>query len=279
MLINCFGSRGSTPVYGKEYLKYGGDTTSMEIRTKDNHVVIVDAGSGIRRLGNKLLKEGVKKIDILFTHFHWDHILGFPFFKPVFFSDFNISIHACSFNEKAVKEVIAQIMKHPYFPVELDQCPAEIVFNENCKNPYRINSIRVEQIAISHPNQGLGYKFIEDGKSFVFIPDNELSYLHPGGLKYEDYVEFCRGADLLIHDAEYSREEYETKTTWGHSVYLDTLNLALDAQVKKFGIFHLNQERGDAEIDNIVKHCRQVISERKSDLECFAVSSYFQTEL
>ena len=262
MIINCFGSRGSIPVFGKEYLKYGGDTTSMEIRTKENEIILVDAGSGIRKLGNKLLVEGLRTINLFFTHFHWDHLLGFPFFRPIFSKDININVYGCSFNNKPIKEVFSQILKHPYFPIEINDLISEISFNENCKEHYKISSVTIEHIAISHPNQGLGYKFTEDGKSFVFIPDNELTFLHPGGLNYKDYVEFCEGADLLIHDAEYSKEDYKMKISWGHSVYNDTLNLALDAKVKKFGLFHHNQERTDDEIDEIVKQCSKIISEK-----------------
>ena len=117
---------------------------------------------------------------------------------------------------------------------------------------FRIGSATVVPIPISHPNTGKGYKFIEDGKTFVFITDNELGFVHPGGLPFEDYVEFCSGADLLIHDGEYTAAEYPRLTEWGHSSYTDALELAFQAGVKRLGLFHLNQERSDDQIDRIV---------------------------
>ena len=138
---------------------------------------------------------------------------------------------------------------------------------------FDIGSVRVIPIAISHPNTGKGYKFIEDGKTFVFLTDNELGFVHSGGLAYEDYLAFCRGADLLIHDAEYTIGEYEQLIEWGHSTYNDALKLAFEAGVKQFGLFHLNQERGDEDMDRIVEDCQRIIASRKSDLQCFAVAS------
>jgi len=127
-------------------------------------------------------------------------------------------------------------------------------------------------IPLSHPNKGMGYKFIEDGKTFVFLTDNELGYIHQGGACLDEYIKFVSFADLLFHDAEYTTEEYETKFLWGHSTYLEAIDLAIEAKVKKLGLFHHNQNRTDQEIDKIVNICRQFISEKKSELECCAVS-------
>ena len=126
-------------------------------------------------------------------------------------------------------------------------------------------------IPISHPNTGKGYKFIENGKTFVFITDNELGFVHPGGLGFQDYVDFCKGADLLIHDGEYTVQEYAKLTEWGHSSYTDALELAFQADVRRLGLFHLNQERTDDQVDEIVLDCRKWIAERDKPMECFAV--------
>jgi ribonuclease BN (tRNA processing enzyme) len=127
-------------------------------------------------------------------------------------------------------------------------------------------------IALSHPNGGSGYKFIEAGKSFVFLTDNELGYIHPGGLPFADYLDFCGGADLLIHDAEYTPQEYKTFIEWGHSAYSHALDLAHQAGVKKLGLFHLNQERTDINMDIIVKDCRQRIAVKGHKLTCVGVA-------
>ena len=125
----------------------------------------------------------------------------------------------------------------------------------------------------------MGYKFTENGKTFVFLTDNELLYKHEGGLEYNDYVEFSRGADILIHDAEYTPAEIEKRKTWGHSDYRTALQLALDANVKEFGIFHLNQDRSDAEIDKFVDDCNKIIKEKGSDLKCYAVAQGMEFRL
>jgi ribonuclease BN (tRNA processing enzyme) len=119
----------------------------------------------------------------------------------------------------------------------------------------------------------MGYRFTEDGKSFVFLTDNELTHRHAGGEAYEEYVRFSAGADLLIHDAEYTETQYAMTKGWGHSVYTDALRLAMDAQVGQFGLFHHNQERTDAELDRMVEDCNTVVKDRKRTLSCFAAQA------
>lgn len=271
MLIRCWGARGSIPVSGNEYSKYGGSTTCLEIRSKNDDVIIVDAGSGIRKLGGNLLKEGKKDINILFTHVHWDHLLGFPFFKPIYFKGTKINMYGCPFAQESVRQMIAESMSAPYFPIAFNDVAADISGHEICHEPFSIGSITIHPIVLSHPNQGLGYRFEEDGKSFVFLTDNELSFKHEGGLDYKDYLEFSAGADLLVHDAEYSEDEYKITKMWGHSRYKDALNLALDAGVMSFGLFHHNQERSDTALDEIVDGCKKTIIEKDSFLDCFAM--------
>ena len=279
MLIRCWGARGSIPVSGPEYLKYGGDTTCLEIRTADDAIIIVDAGSGIRRLGNRLLAEGRFEYSMVFTHSHWDHILGFPFFKPIYRKEAIIHICGCPFNEESVKEMIAKVMSSPNFPVDYNNVRAQISYQESCQSSFAVRSLTIDPIRASHPNSGIGYKFSEHGKTFVFLTDNELTHRHPGGLDFADYVRFAAGADLLFHDSEFTEEEYRTKKGWGHSTYRAALQLALDAGVKKFGLFHHNQERTDEALDEIADNCRKIVAGRGSSLECFAVREGMEIRL
>jgi phosphoribosyl 1,2-cyclic phosphodiesterase len=152
-------------------------------------------------------------------------------------------------------------------------------YQEKCVEHYTLGSMVITPIALSHPNQGSGYKFEEDDKCFVFLTDNELDYKHQGGLDYQAYLEFSRGADLLFHDAEYKKEEYKKTRGWGHSCYEDAMNLALDAGVKKFGLFHHNQERIDDEIDTIVNDCCEIIKKSGKKMECSAVGQLMQFKL
>jgi phosphoribosyl 1,2-cyclic phosphodiesterase len=269
MFIRCWGARGSIPVSGEEYLRYGGDTPCLEIRTEDNRIVIIDAGSGIRRLGNRLLAEDRHDYTMIFTHAHWDHIMGFPFFKPIYLPETRISIFGCPFAQSSVKGMITRIMAPPNFPVNFEDITAEIHYQETCQDTFTIGSLTITPIPLSHPNQGMGYRFQEAGKSFVFLTDNELAYRHPGGMAFEDYCAFAKVADLLVHDAEFRPEDYSLTRTWGHSVYTDALQLALDAGVERLGLFHHNQERTDRGVEEMVEDCRKTAAGRS--LECFAM--------
>ena len=279
MNIRFWGARGSIPVSGQEYLRYGGDTTCLEIRTKNDEIIIIDAGSGIRRLGNKLVSEERHQYTMLFTHAHWDHLMGFPFFKPIYMEGTNIAAFGCPNAQISLRNMISRVMVAPNFPVNFEDIKTTITYHESCETLFDLNSVDVTSIPLSHPNQGVGYKLSENGKNFVFLTDNELGHVHPGGLTYDRYVDFAAQTDLLIHDAEFLEEDYKKTKTWGHSVYKHALQLAIDAGVKRFGLFHHNQDRSDAAVDEIVADCRKTIREKKVPLECFAVYQNMEIEL
>jgi phosphoribosyl 1,2-cyclic phosphodiesterase len=279
MIIRCWGARGSIPVSGEEYIKYGGDTTCLEIRTKDDEIIVIDAGSGIRRLGHRLISEKRFNYTMIFTHAHWDHIMGFPFFNPIYFKKTRITLFGCPFAQTSVKQMISKIMAPPNFPVDFEKIRADIDYHESCNSQFSVKSMTITPIPLNHPNQGLGYKFVEDGKRFVFLTDNELTFEHSGGTDFQEYRDFAADSDLLIHDAEYTEEEYKKTKSWGHSVYKDALRLALEAKVKKFGLFHHNQERSDKGIDDMVEHCRKVIEKNHAEVECFALHQGMEIEL
>jgi len=272
MFIRCWGARGSIPVSGSEYVKYGGDTTCLELRNKYDDVLIIDAGSGLRRLGNMLLLEQRFELHMLFTHTHWDHVLGFPFFKPVYFPKTRLNIQGCPFTDEDLRERLEALMKSPFFPVEFSALRSRMHFEEACSETFTVAGFEVTPIPLSHPNKGQGYRVSENGKTMVFLTDNELTYKHDGGLSRDEYLDFCKGADMLIHDAEYLREEYEAMTRgWGHSCWDSALELAMDAGVASFGLFHHNQDRTDAAVDDLVDRCRKMVAERGLDMHCFAV--------
>lgn len=279
MVIKFWGVRGSVPVSGIEYIKYGGSTTCVEITTKNGGTIIVDAGTGIRKLGIKLTSEKRKNINLIFTHAHWDHIMGFPFFKPLYAKETKIKMFGCPFAQESVKGLFSETMHPPYFPVNFNDIGAEISYNKSCKREFRIDTVEITPVPLSHPNSGLGYKFTEDGKSFVFLTDNELAYRHKGGLDFAGYVKFCRNADLLIHDAEFTANEYKFTETWGHSVFNDALRLAFTAGVKRFILWHHNQERTDTALDKIVAACRKIIEKNGESLNCFAAREGAEVKL
>lgn len=272
MIIRCWGARGSIGVSGTPYIKYGGDTACIEIRTKDDDIIIVDAGTGIRRLGNRLLEEERFHYTLLFTHAHWDHIMGFPFFRPIYDRRTKINIINCTPVQGNMQTLLSHTMSAPHFPVPYDIIKADIGYQQICQREFDLDSVQIAVIPLSHPNKGVGYRFVEEGKSFVFLTDNELSHRHPGGAGYAEFVDFCRDVDFLIHDAEYTPEEYPQRQAWGHSHYMEAVELALDAGVKCLGLYHHNQDRADREIDRMVDLCREEIVRRGGDMECFGVA-------
>lgn len=251
----------------------------MEIIGSDGTIIIVDAGTGIRKLGNNLSKGSLKEFNMVFTHAHWDHLMGFPFFKPIYTKGISLHLYGCPFAQSSIKEILSKSMSPPHFPVNLEDLRADISYHGACTGEFDIGSFHITPILLSHPNQGIGYKFVEEGKSFVFLTDNELTYKHPGGRDYQEYLEFSVNADLLIHDSEYTREEYRTTKGWGHSTFDDSLQLAMEAHVRQFGLFHHNQDRTDAALDGIVKICENTIDNRHTVLHCFAVSAGMEIPL
>lgn len=271
MYIKCWGARGSISVSGEKFLKYGGDTTCLEIRSKNNEIIIVDAGTGIRRLGNRLIQENIYSYNMLFTHAHWDHLMGFPFFKPIFFSKTSLNIIRCPHPGKYAEKMMTRVMSPPYFPIKYEKIKANISYSKGCPKGFMIDSIYIEPINLSHPDSGCGYKFIEDGKTFVFLTDNELGFIHPDGHTIEEYADFCKGADLLFHDCEYSDEDYSKRKEWGHSSISQVTKLAELSNVKRLGIFHHNQDKSDKDVDDLV--LKVACNLEKTETEVFGVCS------
>lgn len=280
MKIKVWGCRGTLPTPGHHTLKYGGNTTCLEIRNNLGYPTIVDAGSGLRYLGKELMQEkGLEEICLMLTHSHWDHLMGFPFFMPAYFSRFKINVCGVASARNYMSQSLARQLEAPYFPVNFDQLKAD--FNFGCRGPGcgSCHHIKITPIALSHPNGGFGFRFSENGRDFVLLTDNELGYQHEGGMLPENYREFCHGAEVLFHDAQYTDAEYEKTRTWGHSTYNQALDLAIAAKVKRLGLFHHDPDRTDNELDTIVVELQNEARKRNSDLEVFAVFDGLTLEL
>jgi phosphoribosyl 1,2-cyclic phosphodiesterase len=273
MKITVWGCRGSLATPGPSTLRYGGHTTCLEIRGKAGCLIIVDAGSGLRNLGKVLMQEnGRREIFMMFTHSHWDHLVGFPFFTPAYFSRYKINLCGGPNARDSLQKYLSHQMEPPYFPVDFSVMKAQFSFSCDCPQASNIGSLEITHIALNHPNGGYGYKFTEGAKSFVFLTDNELDFAHPAGPDRAQYVEFCRGADLLFHDAQYTDTEYQFTRGWGHSTYAAATDLAIEAKVKRFGLFHHDPDRTDEDLDLQVLTCRRRIQQAGSQVECFATA-------
>jgi phosphoribosyl 1,2-cyclic phosphodiesterase len=254
MRLTVWGARGSIPVSGSEFQRYGGDTTCVCLDTDTGETVILDAGTGLRPLGNMLLEEDRETFHFVLSHAHWDHLLGFPFFKPLYRDGVTIHVHGCTYAQQSIRTFLSEVMQPPFFPVTLDDVHANLIFDNECRPEFSVGSLCCESIPLSHPNNGYGFRFTEGDRSFAFFPDNELTYPHPDGRSFEDYVSFARGVDLLLHDAEYLPEEYDRYSRgWGHSMYTDTVRLAVEAEVARLLLWHLNQDRVDDEVDVLAR--------------------------
>ena len=272
MKLTILGARGSIPCSGVEVVKYGGETTSAYVESKSGHLIILDLGTGVRLLGNDIIENpnGPKKFHVLLTHAHWDHLMGFPFFAPLYSEDYTLYFHGWGDAQRSVRSLFEEAMKPPFFPVDLKNVAAELDFNEDPEE-FQIGSVKVNRFPLCHPNGGCGFSLEEEGKRICFFPDNELTFDHPGCRSYDAIVEFCQGADVLIHDAEYYREEYEKFTRgFGHTVFDDTVKLALDAKVKRLLLWHHKPERTDEQVDAMQEKARAQIKEAGGATICDA---------
>ncbi len=284
MKIKIWGCRGSLPAPGVKMSRYGGNTTCVEVRPDTGGVIIIDAGSGLHKLGKSLVKEkDVTSVRFYFTHSHWDHLLGFPFFQPAYSNKYSLTFCSGPHAQDSIRQYLSHQMQAPYFPVDLSQLQAKMNFH--CDNPCQENrncicdGIEVRAIPINHPNGGFGYRFSENGKTFFFFPDNELGFAHPNGPDRDYFAKTVQDADLLIHDSQYTDDEYRYTRGWGHSTYADATDLAIAANVKSFGIFHHDPDRTDEELELHVETCRQRIQKSGSGVQCFAVADEMEIVL
>lgn len=279
--LQFWGTRGSIPSPGPRTVRYGGNTPCVELRTSEDWLVILDAGTGIRELGRSLLERSNGSTvagDIFVTHAHWDHIQGLPFFAPIFQRGNHFTIWGSKSMETSIDRVVRDQMSPVVFPVTFEQLDAVIDFRELAEEECQGRGYTVRAMQVRHPGGALGYRFTDgngDGRALVYISDNELD----GGVHYDvpagwrdDLVRFAAGARVLVHDTMYTAEEYASHRGWGHSTYDDALELALDAQVETLVLFHHKPERTDDEVDRCVERLRADVARRGRRLEIVAAA-------
>ena len=250
MKVTFYGTRGSCPTPGADTLKYGGNTACVLVESESGHKLILDAGTGIRVLGENLLDDK-DDIHILLSHNHHDHIQGFPFFKPLYQKERNIHLYPALTAPHQPRAVIEQI-KGSYFPLEEEELAAKLHFKEfNWDNqPISINGFLVYRRGLNHPNGGMAYIIEYEGKRVAYVTDNELN---PPGEQVTtpfEWKEFLLGVDLVIHDGQYIESDMPLKHGWGHSLISEVVDLANCAKIKKLAIYSHDPERTDSDIDN-----------------------------
>lgn len=247
-----WGVRGSTPSPGADTVRYGGNTSCVELRLPGGELVILDTGTGIRLLGQKLLKEpGPVKGTIFFSHFHWDHIQGLPFFRPAYIKGNEFRMVGRPVDEKTIQEILASQMNSINFPVSFDYMSADFRFHPVTDGKMEVGSTKVKFIQANHTSRCLAPRFEAGRRSFIYLTDNELEKSSP--TPFSDFVQFCEGVDVLVHDAQYSPETYAPHQGWGHSSWKSAIQLAKEAKVKRIYLYHHDPETTDEIVEDIVK--------------------------
>ena len=308
MLVKFWGVRGSIASPGKNTARYGGNTSCIEVRSDSGQVLILDAGTGIRELGNDLMGRGLPiHVTLLVSHTHWDHIQGFPFFVPAYVPGNRVDIfgpvHFDVDQGRTLKSVFDMQMDYAYFPVSTAQLNAELNFQNLKDEPVQIGDFRVSPQYLNHPITMLGYRIECDGKTVAYTGDNEPYYdtiyggVDPEELDedeladYEDVrrevaeanaaiVAFARDADLLVADCQYTDEEYPSKVGWGHSYTSFVEQLAIDANVGQLAMFHHDPMRSDDELEEIENKVRQSLRDRTDGrIKGFAAAEGLEVKL
>ena len=298
--LRFWGVRGSYSAPFPTHLGVGGNTSCVEIRV-DDHVILCDAGTGISPFGNQMLNQSdVRELLILLTHYHWDHICGLPFFVPAFLPEWKISFFGPGQSARDIKEFVSAQMRAPFFPVGTETWLADINYLEPPENhKIAYGPISFTYQSVHHPGTTYGYRLQVNGKTVIYISDNECLYLNKairqkyGELnreeqelydamqreEYDSELALLQGADILIHDAQYTKEDYNRKRGWGHSCYIDTVNTAIDAGVKELYLYHHDPNYDDKAMEEIGRHADSIIADRSSSLRCTVAREGMKVDL
>lgn len=272
MQVTFYGVRGSCPSPGADFIKYGGNTSCVYVALDDGTDIILDAGTGIKNLGQVLIKKNTD-IHLLLTHNHWDHIQGFPFFSPIYQAGRNIYITPGQ-TSLAENDAILKQMSGSYFPVDYKTLNAniQITAQPNEVSTWKIGNAKISRLPLNHPGSGSSFSIEYKGKKLAYITDNELYPPYKKSTDFLDWVEFARDADLIIHDAQYMIADMPHKAGWGHSVAEEAVKLAMGSRAKKMALYSHDHIRTDDEISAIESHCQEVIEVVDADLVLFAAA-------
>ncbi len=283
--IKFWGTRGSIAVPSPDTLRYGGNTTCVELRA-DDEIIVLDAGSGIRPLGIALDREFQARpirLSLLITHAHWDHIQGFPFFKPAYDSKNEIRIFGFDGAGATFREIMAEPMKSPFFPITMRELSAKMDINKLNEMKFSLGKLDIHAAFVNHPGVCAGYRIFTSAGSVAFLPDHEPYefFLHTARAKqlspeqareiaadqHAALVQFLRGSDILILDTQYTDQEYTKHIGWGHGSISSAVSLALEAEVQTLLLFHHDPSHDDEMVDKMVESARELVIKSGSHLE------------
>jgi len=264
MIITFYGVRGSIPSPGEHTVKYGGNTSCVYVELSNGRKLVLDAGTGIRKLGKQLVNPD-ETVNILLSHAHWDHIQGFPFFDPIYQPGRRIRVFTGGTNENSKLCSMFNQIDGANFPISAADLPSnsERIFDD-MEATLSGDDIHIRHITINHPGGGSAFRIEDGGTSCAYITDNELEPPGKVTTSYDQWVEFCRGVDVLIHDAQYLESDMPHKHGWGHSLVSQVRQLAVDAEVGCLAMFHHDPDRTDTEIDFIQQDNENFFRGRKA---------------
>jgi phosphoribosyl 1,2-cyclic phosphodiesterase len=283
--IKFWGTRGSIAVPSQETLRYGGNTTCVELRA-DGEIIVLDAGSGIRPLGIALDKEFQGRpirLSLLITHAHWDHIQGFPFFKTAYDPKNEIRIFGFDGAGATFREIMTEPMRAPFFPITMRELSARMDINKLNEMKFSLGKLDIHAAFVNHPGVCVGYRIFTSSGSVAFLPDHEPYefFLHTARGKqlspeetkkiateqHTALVQFLRGSDILILDSQYTDQEYKKHIGWGHGSISSAVSLAIEAQVQTLLLFHHDPSHDDQMVDTMVESARELAMKSGSHLE------------
>jgi phosphoribosyl 1,2-cyclic phosphodiesterase len=264
MEARVWGCRGSVAAPGADTVKYGGNTSCVEVRLTSGEALVLDAGTGMRALGVAMQQHPISELHILLTHLHLDHLQGLGFFRPLFDPTLDIHIWGPPSPVQHLDERIAMYLSPPLFPVHLDDVPARLTFHDAPEVPVTIGSATMRAGLVQHQGPTVGYRIEEEGRSLVYLPDHEPSLgikLQSQPAEWMSGYDIARDCDVLLHDAQYRDHEYPAHIGWGHSGIGDTLAFAEKASVASLVLFHHDPYHTDDELEQLLAEARSARAE------------------
>ncbi len=259
MKVTLWGTRGSLASPGAETARYGGNTSCVEVRGDAGTILVVDAGSGIRRLGRAVPRD-IHRLDILLTHLHMDHIQGLGFFAPLYWDDVEVHIWGPASVTLGLRERLQRYLSPPLFPVRLRDLDCRLTLHEVTRDEVEIGEFHVRASFICHPGPTVGYRIADSRAAVAYMSDHEPALAWgngPGSPEWTSGYDVAEGVDLLIHDAQYTADEYAERIGWGHSAIDDTVTFALHTGARRLVPYHHDPSHDDEQLDRMTAHARE----------------------
>ncbi len=262
-MVRFHGVRGSTPCEGPRFARYGGKTSCVELVVPGEHPILLDLGTGLKSFGEDLPGAGYHA-DVLLTHLHWDHVQGLPFFRPLHRGAIGLDVHGPRQRDGALADVFARFMGPPFFPITAGELEALVAFHDLGDDDFALGDAKVRSRFVRHNGRTLGFRVEQAGASVAYVPDHGPGCVpdDPDDFVPDAVLELCDGADLLVHDAQYFPEEFESHRLWGHSTVDYAVQVAAEAGAKRLVLFHHDPFHGDREVDRVLERARDLADAR-----------------